>query len=158
MSKPFLLMTSILICVGCQTMPSYNEAELDRKIQEEKPANTPEDIVQRAADVFSSAPNLTEDQRIRLNRLYLKTYADSMQIRKEIGQMKSLLFKEAAIKKFKTGDVNQLTQRIVAADNRRLNIMFKALEEMQSIVGYGEDKQELYEYLRNYEIPGNASR
>jgi hypothetical protein len=72
--------------------------------------------------------------------------------------MKSLLFKEASQKKFKSGDITELTQRIVDADQRRLNIMFRALEEMQQIVGYGSDKKELYEYLRNYDTPNARMR
>ncbi|KHD87377.1 MAG: hypothetical protein OM95_14870 [Bdellovibrio sp. ArHS] len=158
MQKALIVATAFLILAGCQTMTYDNEQALDRKIQDEQQANTPEDIVQRAADVFSSAPGLTDEQRQKLKTLYLRTYAQSWQIRKEIGQMKSLLFKEAAVNKFSSPDINELTQRIVAADNRRLNIMFSALEELQSIVGYGEDKKNLYEKLRNYEIPGNTLR
>ncbi|WP_374028012.1 hypothetical protein ACES2J_04225 [Bdellovibrio bacteriovorus] len=101
---------------------------------------------------------MTTEQRTKLNALYLRTYADSRQIRKEIGQMKSLLFKEAATKKFKSKDINELTSRIIDADQRRLNLMFRALEEMQTIVGTGEDKKELYEYLRQYDYPGTGLR
>nr|BFD58659.1 hypothetical protein CKG001_07660 [Bdellovibrio sp. CKG001]BFD62084.1 hypothetical protein BdHM001_07650 [Bdellovibrio sp. HM001] len=152
-----LIATLVLITAGCATI-SKDSADLDRRIQSEAPANTPEEIAQRAADVFSSAPGLSQDQRAKLNALYLRTYADSRQIRKEIGQMKSLLFKEAAIKKFKSKDINDLTRRIMDADQRRLNIMFAALEEMQTIVGHGDDKKELYEYLRKYDYPGSTLR
>ena len=150
-----LLSMTILFMVGCATS---EDRALDQRIKAERRADTPEEIAQRAADVFSTAPGLTAEQRKKLNALYLKTYAQSREIRTEIGKMKSLLFKEAATKKFKTNTVNELTRRIVDADQRRLNLMFSALEEMQNIVGYGEDKKELYEYLRNYDYPGGALR
>lgn len=157
MTKTLLLIAIFLFMAGCATDTNGNPT-LDQRIKAEKPANTPEEIAQRAADVFSSAPGLTGEQRKKLYALYLKTYEEARVIRKEIGQMKSLLFKEAAIKRFKSKEVNELTSRIVAADQRRLNVMFAALEEMQNIVGYGDDKKELYEHLRNYDYPGNASR
>lgn len=152
-----ILYTTLLTMTGCATKPA-DTSTLDQRIRSERPADTPEEIAQRAADVFSSAPGLTMEQRAKLNALYLKTYADSRQIRKEIGQMKSLLFKEAATKKFKSKDINELTSRITDADQRRLNLMFRALEEMQAIVGTGDDKKELYEYLRQYDQPGSAFR
>lgn len=156
MPKILLFITLFMSLVGCATTTNDN-LDLDQRIKKEKPANTPEEIAQRAAEVFSTAPGLTGEQRKKLYALYLKTYEEARVIRKEIGQMKSLLFKEAAIKKFASKEVNELTSRIVQADQRRLNVMFAALEEMQKIVGYGDDKKELYEHLRNYDYPGNAS-
>lgn len=153
----FFLPMLIMATAGCATTQP-NQNNLDQRIQAEPQANTPEEIAQRAANVFSSAPGLTEEQRKKLNALYLKTYADSRQIMKEIGQMKSLLFKEAASKKLNSKDMNELTRRIIDADQRRLNIMFAAFQEMQNIVGLGPDKKEIYERLKNYDYPGNASR
>lgn len=157
MTKILLLITSFFLAVGCATHTNY-DSSLDQRIKAEKPANAPEEIAQRAADVFSTAPGLTAEQRKELHALYLKTYAESREIRKEIGKMKSLLFKEAATKKFNSKDINELTRRIVDADQRRLKLMFSAMEEMQNIVGYGDDKKDLYEHLRNYDFPGNAVR
>lgn len=158
MLKRLLFTIISIFLLGYSTSSSAKETSLDAKIKAEKEANTPEEIAQRAADVFSSAPGLTPDQRKKLNKLYLKTYSESRQITKEIGQMKSLLFKEAAIKKFKSNEVNELTRKIMDADQRRMNLMFSALEEMQNIVGYGQDKKDLYEYLRNYDIPKTEQR
>ncbi|MGE5086137.1 MAG: hypothetical protein ACM3MG_07520 [Bacillota bacterium] len=148
----FLSLATVLSFTACASTQNQN-ASLDQRISAEPRADTPEEIAQRAADTFANAPGLTTDQRQKLNKLYLKTYAEAREIRKEIGQMKSLLFREASQKKFKSGDINELTQKIVAADQRRLNIMFRSLEEMQQIVGYGADKKDLYEYLRNYDMP-----
>lgn len=158
MTKVLLLLISFLLVAGCASKAPTDNSNLDQRIKAEAPANTPEEIAQRAADVFASAPGLTGDQRKKLNALYLKVYEESRKIRKEIGQMKSLLFKEAAAKKFKSKEINDLTSKIVEADQRRLNLMFSAFEEMQNIVGYGDDKKDIYEYLRKYDYPGNATR
>ncbi|HEX7675023.1 MAG TPA: hypothetical protein VF412_12670 [Bdellovibrio sp.] len=158
MSRSILFSAFLLIITGCVTTPTKDQPSLEQRIQSEQQANTPEEIAQRAADVFSSTPGLSDEQRTKLHALYLKTYADSRQIMKEIGQMKSLMFKEAATKKFDSKDMMELTHRIVEADQRRLNLMFSAFAEMQNIIGYGEDKKELYERLRNYDYPGRALR
>lgn len=157
MLKKYLIFALLIVGSGCAAK-NTTSTSLDQRIQAEPQANTPEEIAQRAADVFASTPGLTDDQRKKLHNLYLKTYAESRQIRRQIGQMKSLLFKEGAMKKFNSKDMVELTQRIVDADQRRLNVMFSAFEEMQNIVGYGSDKQKIYERLRDYDYPGNAVR
>ncbi|MFM6928925.1 MAG: hypothetical protein ACKOX6_10710 [Bdellovibrio sp.] len=152
----FFALTAVLFTTACANM--HKDASLDQRINAEPRADTPTEIAQRAADTFANAPGLNADQRQKLNKLYLRTYAEASAIRSEIGKMKSLLFREASQKKFKSNDINELTRRIVDADQRRLNVMFRSLEEMQEIVGYGADKQELYEYLRNYDMPSARIR
>lgn len=156
--KSILIFLSFLCLAACETLTHSEKQELDKKISAEPRADTPEDIVERASDTFANAKGLTEEQKKSLRSLYLKTYAESMAIRKEIGQMKSLLFKEVALKNFNSKEVSVLLSRIVNADERRLQVMFKALQTTQSIVGYGQDKKELYEYLREYDIPGSAQK
>ncbi|QDK44584.1 hypothetical protein DOM22_05130 [Bdellovibrio sp. ZAP7] len=157
MLKISLLLCLIIASVSCATTPPQHST-LEQRIHAEPQANSPDEIAQRAADVFSSAPGLTDDQRKRLHALYLKTYNESRNIRKDIGQMKSLLFKEAAYKRFNSKDMAELTRRIVEADQKRLNLMFAAFQEMQNIIGYGEDKKDIYDRLRDYDYPGNAHR
>ena len=82
----FILALAALFGVGCQT--TAGNPTLDQKIQAETRADTPEAIAERAAQTFSSASGLNDEQRDKLNKLYLKTYAESWQIRKEIGLKK----------------------------------------------------------------------
>jgi len=146
----WLLAGSLL---GCASAKINSETDLDRKVREEPHANSPEDIANRAAKVFSEAPGLSEDQKRKLSAVYLAVYAEAMAIRTEIGQSKSLLFKLIATTAYKSKEVDQLKQKIVALDQRRLKIMFEALADVQKIVGHGPGKENIYRHFRQHENP-----
>ena len=144
-----------LLTLGCaSTKPKLEpDANLDREVKAQPEANTPEDIAKRAAEAFANAPGLTSDQRIKLLTIYSRTYSEAMAIRKEIGQSKSLLFQLVASTSYKSSDVEKLKSKVVALDKRRLDIMFTALRDVQNVVGFGEDKKELYRRLEIHEMP-----
>lgn len=149
-----LIALSFLGGAACSTSNTKAEnAALTEQVQSEPPANSPEEIRNRAASVFADAPGLTNDQKQKLETIYQRTYAEAMAIRAEIGQSKSLLFKTVSKSDYKSNEVDRLKKRIVELDQKRLNIMFKALADVQAIVGYGADKEEIYERLRDYEYP-----
>jgi hypothetical protein len=128
-------------------------AELDKKIQTQRPANTPEAIRDRAAETFANASGLSSDQKIRIKKVYLKTYDSAKDIGMKIGKSKSLLFMTVAEKDYSAKSVEEIKNRIVELDNSRLKIMFSALDEVQKIVGPGKDRLELYKHFFDYEEP-----
>lgn len=149
-----LLTVSLLGLSACSTASSKAEnAALAQQVQTEPQANTPEEIRNRAAEAFANAPGLTNEQKQKLEAIYQRTYREALAIRTEIGQSKSLLFKTVAKADYKSAEVDRLRKRIVDLDQKRLNIMFKALSDVQAVVGYGADKEEIYERLRDYEYP-----
>jgi outer membrane murein-binding lipoprotein Lpp len=151
-NKKILAMTILtLLVAACSSEPK--RTELEQQVKAQPAADTPEQIAQRAAEAFSNAPGLTAEQKQKLMVIYSKTYAEAMVIRTEIGQTKSLLFKLIASTSYKSTDVSKLKSKITALDKKRLALMFQALEDVQKIVGYGADKEELYKHLRDYETP-----
>ncbi|MGZ3743959.1 MAG: hypothetical protein ACXWRE_09585 [Pseudobdellovibrionaceae bacterium] len=152
----FILLLSSLLMAACSSAPK--PTELEKQVKAQPPADTPEQIAQRAAEAFSNAPGLSAEQKQKLLAIYAKTYAEAMGIRTEIGQNKSLLFKLIASTNYKSGDVNQLKKKIIALDQKRLAVMFQALEDVQKVVGYGADKEEIYKHLRDFEFPQQHGR
>jgi hypothetical protein len=156
LNKKFLaLTTSTLLIAACSSEPKAEpkKTELEKQVTAQPAADTPEQIAQRAAESFSSAPGLSAEQKQKLMGIYSSTYAEAMAIRSEIGKSKSLLFKLIASTKYKSGDVSQLKKKITALDQKRLALMFQALEDVQKVVGYGADKEEIYKHLRDFEFP-----
>ncbi len=145
------LAISALTLSACSTTTKSEEQILTKKIQAQPVADTPEQIADRAAEAFSSAPGLTEEQRQKLMAIYSHTYAESMSIRKEIGQSKSLLFKTISTADYKSSEVKSMKKRITELDQKRLALMFKALEDVQTVVGRGSDKENIYRHLHNFE-------
>lgn len=144
-----------LAFIGCASQPKATP--VDEKVKAERPADNPEQIVSRAAETFASAPGLNLEQKQKLATIYTKVYAESMAIRTEIGQSKSLLFKMLATQNFKSSELNQLKNKITALDQKRLNIMFTALDDVQKVVGYGPEKEEIYRRLRDYDFHNMGS-
>jgi hypothetical protein len=152
-----IALIAFLGIVGCASQPSNDqksEAKLVEKIKAEAPADTPEAIADRGAQSFINAPGLTPDQKQRIMAVYVRTYNDAIQIRKDIGQSKSLLFKTIATKKIGSKEVESLRKHIVDLDHKRLEVMFKALKDVQEIVGTGDEKEEIYKHFYDFEYPG----
>lgn len=157
-SKQMTVAIIFLSMLGCNSATKKQQAEIDQEVKEQPMANSPEKIAERASEVFTKAPGLTEPQRQKLMMVYLRTYTDAMNIRTEIGQSKALLFKKAADVNYKSNEIEILKKKIVDLDQKRLNIMFKALSEVQEIVGYGKDKEQIYKHFYDYEVPRGSLR
>jgi hypothetical protein len=103
--------------------------------------------------VFSDAEGLEPHQKAKLSEIYSNVYQQSMSIRREIGKSKSLLFATLASDNYKAIDVENLKTKIVDLDQQRLNIMFKALDDVQAVVGTGIGKSHIYKHFQEHEYP-----
>ncbi len=152
-----ILLTALFV-MGCNSATKKQEAEINQQVQEQQPANTPEKIAEHASEAFSKAEGLTETQRQKLMMIYAQTYTAAMDIRTEIGKSKALLFKKAADVNYKSNEIEILKKKIVDLDQKRLKLMFNALAEVQDIVGYGKDREQIYKHFYDYEIPRGTLR
>lgn len=66
---------------------------------------------------------------------------------------KTQLFETLATHDYQSSEINALKNKIVILDQKRLELMFGALNEVQQIVGRGQDKEKIYRDLRNYDRP-----
>jgi hypothetical protein len=143
----------LIMSIGCSSNSERAEKELNAKISAERPANNPDEIANRAAMSFITTPGLSEDQRQKLMAVYMKTYLGAEEIRGEIGKSKSLMFKMIAEKQFDSPEMVAIKNKVVDLDQKRLNLMFRALEDVQLIVGVGVDKAKFYKHFEMYEVP-----
>ena len=153
MFKYIVTLSFIFGLTSCTTSEKTEDQLLNEKIRAQEPADRPQDIARRAAEAFSGAPGLSPEQKLRLHAIYTRVYAESMQIRRDIGQSKSLLFITIANVDYKSVDVAKLKKKIVDLDQRRLRIMFEALEDVQQIVGKGIEKEKIYKHFQEHEFP-----
>lgn len=138
---------------GCASQSGRRDRALDDKIAAEAPADSPERIAERAAEAFASAPGVSREGKDRLIEIYLRTYRDATVIRTEIGKAKSLLFRTVASKGYASAEVESLKKKIVELDQRRLQAMFRALTDVQDVVGYGTEAEPAYRHFHQYEFP-----
>lgn len=152
--KTKLLLISLIALAGCKSSEKAEQQTLPDKIQSEKPADTPEKIAERAAQTFINAPSLSDDQKQKIMQIYVRVYNDARKVREDIGKSKSLMFKMIATKDYDSKEVNDLKNHIVGLDQKRLLIMFKALEDVKKVVGSGKEKEEIFKHFYDYEYPG----
>ncbi len=143
----------VTACVTQKTDSQKPDPQLDAKVAAESPAPTAQAIAERGAQTFINAPGLSDDQKQKLLGIFVKVYDEAIAIKNDIGKSKSLLFKLVASKDYKSKEVEDLKKRIVALDQKRLRIMFKALADVQEVVGTGEEKEEIYKHFYDFEYP-----
>ena len=152
--KNILITLSFLLALSsCTTEPKPEIAAMNKQIKAQVPADAPEQIMSRAAMAFSNAEGLTAEQKIKLSSIYTRVYTESMRIRREIGQSKSLLFSTLAKVDYKDSEIKNLKKRIVTLDQQRLNLMFGALDDVQKIVGRGIEAEKIYKHFEEHEKP-----
>lgn len=146
--KNLIISCSVLFMLtSCSSQFAREEEKQAEQAMAQEPADTPEDIAMRAASIFENAPNLSLEQKSEISKIYNKVYDDSMGIRRDIGQYKSLLYMTLVKENYKSTEVDRITKKIVALDKQRLDIMFKALKDVQKIIGHGADKEKIYKQL-----------
>lgn len=153
MLKIIISLTLAFALSACSTKETTEDRILTGKVKEQEPADTPQQIAMRAAEAFTGSPELTAEQKMKLHAIYTRVYAESMQIRRDIGQSKSLLFMTVAKSGYKSSEVSKLKKKIVDLDQKRLKIMFQALDDVQKIVGKGVEKEQIYKHFYEHEYP-----
>lgn len=113
------------------------------------------DFEKTAMKMFADAPGLTDLQKDQLMDLFRKTKEEAQTIKNQIYEKKTKMFEVTATQKSDSKETLTLKGEIVSLDQKRLEIMFKALDEMQKIVGTGEDKKEIYRKLQDYDTPSH---
>ena len=155
--KKLITVLALLGLAACATSEQKKtEAKVDQAIQAEKPANQPGDIAARGEDAFMKAPGLTEAQRMKLMEIHSKAYAESTTIRTELGKTKSALFKTLIDPKSGNKEINILKKKIVALDKKRLDTMFKALDEAKKILGKNDQAENVYKEFYHLEMMNKA--
>lgn len=147
------LLPLLLSMISCSSASKKEVTELDLKISAQAPADSPDQIMERAALAFSNAEGLTAEQKLRLSSIYKRVYVESMRLRREIGQSKSLLFMTLAKVTYKESEITSLKKQIVSLDQQRLNLMFTALDDVQKVVGKGINAEKIYRHFRDNELP-----
>ncbi len=144
---------AIVAIAGCSSSQNLRKQEIDRAVRAEPAISSPEEIANRAVEILSNAPGITLQQRADLSRIYTEAYLENYSIRTEIGKTTSLLFKVIASKNYKSSEVTQLKNKIRDLDHLRLKKAFKALDDIQAVVGYGANKEDTYKYFEYYDFP-----
>lgn len=132
-----------------KTCPMHGQA----KPAEEPAAGALGSIAAHGVEAFMLSEKLTKEQKEKLLEIHGRTFRDSTQLRKDLAQAKVELFKTIAKGKYKSSEIDKIKKRIIDIDQKRLQIMFKALEEVEAIIGHGVDAEEIYRRFYDFDRP-----
>lgn len=140
------LLTASTLALGCAQ--TSEERQVDAEVKAEAPARGQGTLATRGANLFVNAPNLTDEQKEKLLKIHGETYQKVAKIRDELTQTKTTLFKSLVNEKTSSKELNILKSKIMKLDKERLNIMLKAFDDVQKIVGKsGMDENTLKHFI-----------
>ncbi len=151
--KALFLLMSVFLVSACA-----HKSACEKKSTGEQQATSSPSIAQSAISTFLNVPGLNDEQRQKLMEIYRNTYVSANEIRTQIAEHKTTLFKLAATQAYESKQLKNLRDKITALDQRRLVIMYRALEDVQKVVGYGPGKEDLYKHLRDYDSRRQVSQ
>ncbi len=153
MKFKILILLATFAFVGCSHMNSTKKEGCDSCQMDKKP--------QQAAalgaghinmDSFMNSPDLTAAQKEQLKSIFVRTMGQARSLSAELAEAKSRMFQTLATRDYKSKDISVIKKEITAIDQKRLDLMFGALSEVQGVVGYGAEKEKIYKQLRDYDL------
>lgn len=135
---------------------------VDKRVEDRTAKETPAQergaLMARGFDTWAGSAQIDVDQKSKLWTLHSSTAREAFRIRDEITKAKSAMFKELANGGSDKEMINGLKNKIVKLDQERMDIMFKALDSVQRILGNGRESKEYYLYLEELETRGFDGR
>jgi hypothetical protein len=148
MKKSLLTLSVVLGLTGCSHMQAKEMHHSHNHVQTPPSESASGSIT---AESFINSPDLSPGQKAQLKSIYGRVFAQSRMYRAELVEAKSKMFQTLATRDYKSNEISKLKKEIISIDQKRLDLMFGALAEVQGVVGYGEDKEKIYRQLRDYD-------
>ncbi|MFN8847892.1 MAG: Spy/CpxP family protein refolding chaperone [Bdellovibrionales bacterium] len=153
MKSKIMMLIAAMTLVGCGHMKKGKHegcasCGMDKKAQPAAPPSSS----QINMDAFMNSPDLTAAQKEQLKSIFVRTMGQSRALSADLAEAKSKMFQTLASRDYKSKDITSLKKEISTIDQKRLDLMFSALSEVQGVVGYGADKEKIYKQLRDYDL------
>lgn len=153
MVKYLTIGTALLGLSACASKSEKQaEQKVEQSVQAENPATQKGELAARGANTFMNATGLTDAQKSKLMDVHAKTYTEAQKIGNELTQTKAALFKTLVSPTSTKKEINLLKKKIVSLDKQRLDTMFKAIEEVEKIVGKTAQSADIYKEFYNIEV------
>lgn len=121
-------------CASADRSPSSVKS-LDERIAEEQITDGAEALREETAQNIQNDPDLSANQKTKLLDLQKATTEKMRQLHIDSLKLKSVLSKSLFGPDYNERDIQILKRRIVKNDNKKLDVMFEALDEAKKILG-----------------------
>lgn len=131
--KLIIMFTTFLFFISC----SSKQVELDIK-EAKKSISAPKnfkELLKRKREILNNSKNLSQEQKERLLNLQEHTLGGIDDSNTEIRKYKIILFKHLAENKYDEKKVKAIKRIIKGYHDRKLSLMFVAIDEAKNILG-----------------------
>jgi len=142
-----ILLLSVLGLVSCASEDKATTVEMDKKVAAQPVITDRAGMASTAHAAFKNAPGLTDAQKIKLDEVLTSTFIEAAKLRAEFGKTKGALFEALVSPTGTKKEVNVLKKRLVSLDQKRLDIMLKALEDTEKIIGKNPKTAEYFQRI-----------
>jgi hypothetical protein len=140
MSKRLLWVIVIGVMPGCATYQAENR--VNEEMRQEPGVFSQEEIASRSHEIILNHPSLSNEQRKKMQELFADVYRKNIVLRSEIGKLKGVLFKTLFSRDRKESEMAVLKRRLLASNEKKMNLMLDALDETYKILGKDTDPRQ----------------
>ncbi|MGE0615041.1 MAG: hypothetical protein AB7P04_05345 [Bacteriovoracia bacterium] len=128
----FLAVVLAVLSPGCATRKS--DAVLDAKLRAESPNKDAAALSAQTGAAIDRMPDLTDEQRVRLNDLRISTRNELQRLRDESVKLRSALIKDIVSTTYNAKEIDLIKDRLRWNSNQRLSTIFKAIDQTNTIL------------------------
>jgi Spy/CpxP family protein refolding chaperone len=130
-----LLLTGLM--VGCATAANK---EVDKKVAGEQSSSAPDAIIQSGHEAIMNSKNLTDEQKQKIVGIMARVRAENLALKEESTKLKIAFFQTLGEKDYKADQVAVIKRRLQKLQNKKMDLMFSSLEEVQGVLGVKSEK------------------
>ena len=126
---------------ACTTSPE--QKSIESQIEKEPRTFSQQQMVAKGHSILLNHPDMTEEQRRKMKRVYAETMAKSQKIRMEMSKVKGVFFKQLFKSTRNDKELRILRKKLIDLNEKKMDVMFDALYEAQTILGKGFPAEEI---------------
>lgn len=131
--------------IACAQLPT-SEVEREAAMQPARPMHG--ELAAKGLDAIDDS-KLTSAQKEALKSIHFRMVSETFRAQEETSQLKGVLFETITKAPYDAKKVEAIKQKIVTLNDKKINSMFWALNEVEKVLGHAdpEQKQDIYQSL-----------
>lgn len=140
--KTMFAVAAMTVLAACA---SKRNQQMEAKMEQQPSLQTPAQIEAAAQADLASIPNLSDEQRTKLQQIQNHAKIEAARIKTELGQARSLLFKTVSDPNSKRSEINWAKNKIVKLERQRVDLMLNSVDQVEKVIGRKPSNQEMLE-------------
>lgn len=144
--KYLMLLATVLLLPACASQQA--ETKVNEELKQEPGVFNQAEIAEKSHEIILNHPSLTDKQRGEMRELFAEVYRKNIVLRSEIGKLKGVFFKTLFSRDRKEAEMKVLKKRLLAANEKKMELMLNALDSANKILGKDGNPQQFERLFR----------